>query len=93
MKNYICFNGKKIELTTEQVAEMKKSLGIAEIKLADIPAGETFKIGEYEFVVLEQSGDTTAIILRNLLCERKEFGNNNNYNHSIADKTCCDCRF
>ena len=90
MKNYICFNGKKVELTAEQVAEMKKSLGIAEIKLADIPAGETFKIGEYEFVVLEQSGDTTAIILRNLLYESKEFGESNNYKNSYVDDICDD---
>lgn len=90
MKNYICFNGKKMELTTEQVAKMKKSLGIAEVKLSDIPTGETFKIGEHEFIVLEQSGDTTAIILKNLLHDNKVFGKNNNYMNSYVDDICND---
>ena len=88
MKNYICFNGKKIELTTEQVAKMKKSFGIAEVKLFDIPIGETFKIGEHEFIVLEHSGDTTAVILKELLYEEKEFGINNNYKNSYVDDIC-----
>ena len=88
MKNYICFNGKKIELTTEQVAKMKKSFGIAEVKLSDIPIGETFKIGEHEFVVLEHSGDTTAVIFKELLYEEKEFGKNNNYKNSDVDDIC-----
>lgn len=90
MKNYICFNGKKIELSTNQVAEMKKSLGIAEVRLSDIPKGETFKIGEHEFIVLEQSGDTTAVILKELLHDCKEFGKNNNYMNSYVDDICND---
>ena len=90
MKNYICFNGKKVELTTDQVTQMKKSLGIAEVKLSDIPTGETFKIGEYEFIVLEQSRDTTTVILKNLLYEKKEFGKSNNYKNSYIDDICND---
>ena len=90
MKNYICFNGKKVELTSDQVAQIKKSLGISEVKLSDIPVGETFKIGEHEFIVLEQSGDTTAVILKELLHDNKEFGKNNNYMNSYADDICND---
>ena len=72
MKNYIFLNGNKIELTAEQVTEMAKSLGIEQNKLSDIPVGETFKIGEYEFIVLEHSKETTAVILkfRQVLPER-----------------------
>lgn len=90
MKNYICFNGKKVELTSDQVAQMKKSLGIAEVKLFDILTGETFKIGEYEWIVLEQFGDTTAVILKGLLHDNKEFGKNNNYKNSYVDDICID---
>ena len=88
MKNYICFNGKKIELTSEQVAEMKKSLGISEVKLSDISIGKTFKIGEHEFIVLEHMEEGTAVIRKNLLFESKEFGKNNDYRGSYVDVLC-----
>ncbi len=90
MKNYICFNDEKIELTAEQVAEMKKALGIAEVKLSDIPTGETFKIKEHEFIVLEHSKETTAVILKDLLYENKVFGKTNNYKNSHVDDICND---
>ena len=88
MKNYISLNGKKIELTAEQVAEMQKSLGIGQVKLKDIPVGEPFKIGDYEFVVLEHSKETTAVILKDLLHKDKQFGKNNNFENSNVDKLC-----
>lgn len=88
MKNYISLNGKKIELTPEQVAQMQKSLGIGGVMLKTIPVGEPFRIGEYEFIVLEHSKDTTAVTLKNLLYDSKEFGNNNNYDGSYVDKMC-----
>ena len=88
MKNYISLNGKKIELTAEQVAEMQKSLGIGQVKLKDIPVGEPFKIGDYELVVLEHSKETTAVILKGLLHEEEQFGKTNNFENSNADKLC-----
>lgn len=88
MKNYICINGKKVELTEEQVKEIKASYGLGSVKLADIPVGQTFKIGKHEFVVLEHSGDTTAIILKDLLFESNQFGSNNNFDGSYVDKEC-----
>lgn len=87
MKNYISINDQKIELTDEQVEKIKGSLNMLSVKLADVPVGETFKIGGREFIVLEHSGDTTAVILKNLLPDQK-FGANNNYDGSDADKTC-----
>lgn len=56
--------------------------------MSDIAEGETFKIDKYEFIVLKQSGDTTAVILKDLLCENEEFGKNNDYNNSNVDKIC-----
>ena len=87
MKNYISINDQKIELTDEQVEKIKGSLNMSSVKLADVPVGETFKIGGREFIVLEHSGDTTAVILKNLLPDQK-FGASNNYDGSDADKTC-----
>ena len=88
MKNYICINGKKVELTEEQVKEIKTSCGLQGVKLSDIPVGETFKIGKYEFVVLEHGKDTTAVIYKDLLLQGKEFGSNNNFDGSYVDKEC-----
>ena len=87
MKNYISINDQIIALTDEQVEKLRYSFNMPCVKLADVPVGETFKIGNHEMVVLEHSGDTTAVILKNLLQDQK-FGPNNNYDSSDADKTC-----
>ena len=52
MKNYICLNGKKVELTAEQVAQL---MGKKEKKLREFSPADTFKLGEFEFVVLEHN--------------------------------------
>ena len=88
MKNYINICGQQIELTAEQVEQLKSSFILNKIKLADIAVGECFKIGTHEFVVLEHSGDTTAVVLKNLLEKKKEFGSTNNYSESNVDKIC-----
>lgn len=88
MKNYICLNGQNIELSDAQVAEMQKSLSIGQVKLKDIPVGEPFKIGNYEFVVLEHSKETAAVIMRELLHKEQQFGKNNNFENSYVDEIC-----
>lgn len=88
MNNYFMLNGRKIPLTDEQAEEIKTSLGLKEKQLKDIPVGDTFKAGDYEFIVFEQMGEKTAVILKNLLHENVKFGKNNNYNGSNADNTC-----
>lgn len=88
MKNYICVNGQKIELTEEQVKQICAARDQEKIKLAEIPEGDTFKIGVHEFVVLEHSGDTTAVIRKELLDEDMEFGSNNNFSGSYVAAKC-----
>ena len=88
MKNYICINGKKVELTEEQVNEIKTSYCLQGVKLADILVGETFKLGKHEFVVLEHSKETTAVIIKDLLNGSKQFGGNNNFDGSYLDEEC-----
>ena len=88
MKNYICLNGQYIELSDAQVAEMQKSLGIGQVKLKDIPVGEPFKVGNYEFVVLEHSKETAAVIMKDPLHSEKQFGKNNNFENSNVIKLC-----
>ena len=88
MKNYICINGQHVELTEEQIKQICAAHSQEEIKLADIPEGDTFKIGNHEFVVLEHSTDTTAIIRKELLGEDMEFGSNNNFSGSYVEDRC-----
>ena len=90
MENYLMLNGKQINLTEEQVRNIKQSFGDGNVQLSSLKPGETFKIGEHEFFVLEQSGDTTAIILKGLLHKEEKFGSNNNYDGSDVDKLCID---
>lgn len=77
--NYIMLSGKKIDLTDEQVKEIKRTFSVNQIKLSDIPEGETFKVGDYEFVVLKHLEDKTAVILKELLENSMKFGDTNNF--------------
>ena len=87
MDNYIKINNQVTYLTEEQVKSIQQSFGINQ-KLADVAVGETFKVGEYEFIVLEHSKETTAVILKELLFEEKQFGKSNNYDGSFVDGLC-----
>ena len=62
MKNYICINDVKTELTDKQIGKVKKLLGMKDRRLSEVPKGKTFQIGRFELIILEHSGDTTAVI-------------------------------
>ena len=91
MKDYINISGQQIELTQEQIQKLVDALGIQIQKktLAEFKPGDTVKIGSHEMVVLEQFGQETALILKNLWVEESEFGaENNQYDGSIVDSHC-----
>ena len=62
--NYLMLNDKKIELTAEQVEEIKSSFGFDKTSLRDVNPGETFRVGDLKFVVLEHYEETTSVILK-----------------------------
>ncbi len=71
MKNYVCINGKKTELTAEQM----KLLGIVEEPAVSMREdGKIVKIGEYEFIVLKKNDETVELLLKGTLGENTEFG-------------------
>lgn len=87
--NYINLKNKKHYLTDEQAKAIEKILTENKIELSSIPVGDTFTIGDIEFVVLEQSGDTTAVITKELIKDSLKFADNsNNYNNSIVAGEC-----
>lgn len=73
----------------EKLGNMSKEI-VGGKMLKNIAPGETFKIGEYEFIVLEHSEGNTAVISKDLLFESEEFGENNNYADSNVDRICID---
>ena len=89
MKNYLMYNGNKYEIDEENAKNIiKASTEKGTKKLADISVGDTFKIADMEFVVLENLEGKTAVILKDALHETVQFGNNNNYDGSNVDKLC-----
>lgn len=89
MTNYIVINGQTIELTAEQVEQIKAGLQKKNIRLGDVAAGDVVKIGEHKMVVLEQSGDGTALICKDFI-DTCTFGDSNNYAESNADTACIE---
>ena len=87
MENYICINSQKINLTEEQVAKIKESLGVAAVKLSEIPVGDTVKLGGHEMIVLEHCFSRTALIRKDIL-KKMAFGLDNNFAGSEARKVC-----
>lgn len=88
MENQICLNGQTIDLSASQLAQIKRILAEPGRRLSALAAGETCKIGNHEFVVLEQLGDTAAMIRKDPLAEESKFGDNNNFCGSTIDKMC-----
>lgn len=89
MENYITINGQQIPLTDEQIQQIISAYddGNKQVKLAEIPAGGTFKIEDREFVVLDNCGGVTVSITKDVVKTMK-FGSNNNYDGSKVDTFC-----
>lgn len=90
--NHIEINGVKIELNEVQKKQLAESFAFdcKQKRLADYSKSEVVKIGAHEFIVLEQEGDKTHLLLKGLLSESTEFGANNSYDGSDVDKICND---
>ncbi len=89
-KNYICLNGQKIEIADEKLNEIKKALGVKDcFCIEKNEKGEQIAhVGKYEFLVLERSGDTIALLLKSLYKENVKFGSNNDFRGSNVQKIC-----
>ena len=89
-KNYICLNGQKIEIAEDKLNEIKKALGVKErCYIEKNEKGEQIAhVGKYEFLVLERSGDTVALLLKTLYKENVKFGSNNDFRGSNAQEVC-----
>ncbi len=87
--SYLMHNNKKYEISEETAKELARIFSTnGETTLADVEVGKTFKIEDYEFIVLEHMDGKTAVILKDLLVDSEVFGTNNNYNGSNVDDIC-----
>ena len=83
MKNYVCINGKKTELTAEQM----KILGIVEAPVVSMSEdGKLVKIGEYEFIVLKKNDETVELLLKGTLGGNMKFGDTCDFKTSAVKK-------
>ena len=81
--NYLCINGKKIELTEEQL----KQIGIVKEPIATLSDdGKIAKIGEYEFIVLKNDGNEVQLLLKDTLENRNFDSDCNNFAKSDIRK-------
>ena len=91
MKDYISIGGQHVAQDEEKLSKVMDLLGIQIQRkaLAEYETGEIVKLGKFEMVVLEQFGQETALILKDLFVEESEFAaENNRYDGSIADSHC-----
>ena len=89
VENYIFIDGKKTVLTDSQVEKLKESFYIPDTKLGDVKIGDVAKLAGRKFIVLEQNGEETALILADTVKDDVVFGKtDNNYNGSNVEKIC-----
>lgn len=86
-ENYLCLNGKKIELTKEQLKQIQDSIS-KKTKLSEREVGEIVTIGEHEYIVLEQNEltGTTFLLMKDLLEDKTTFGDSADYKTSNVKK-------
>lgn len=65
-----------LELARKLVEELEKQEKAEKVELATLEPGETFKIGEHDFIVLEQIKEQTAVISKDLMLENIKFDEN-----------------
>lgn len=65
-----------LELAKKLVEELEKQEQSGKAELATLDLGETFKIGEHDFIVLEQMNGQTAVISKDLMLKNVKFDEN-----------------
>lgn len=80
-----------LEMARKLVAKLEAEEKAKKVQLKDLKLGETFMIGEHEFIVLEQifevnggDSDATGVVSKDFMLENAEFGSDTrNYRASV----------
>lgn len=76
-----------IKLVEKALEILKSEEKKEKVILGSLKPGETFMIGEHEFIVLEQNYETTNVISKNLMAENVQFDKNTkDYNKSALKR-------
>lgn len=75
----ITIDGREIEVTEEKAKEMRKILGIKPKTLAEVAVGDTFRIGEFEFIKFADNNGQTTAVMRESIFYSKFDDNTNNF--------------
>ena len=73
---------RELEAARELVRMLEEKEKDRKVELSKLSAGDVFKIGSHDFIVLEHGIDVTAVISKNLMTGNEEFGNSINYKDS-----------
>ena len=80
-------SSKALEMARELVKQFEEAENNNKVQLSALKAGEVFKIGEHDFIVLEQFAGTTSVISKNLMAENVMFDTHTrNYENSSLKK-------
>lgn len=75
--------GKELDAARELVRMLEEKENASKVQLSTLDPGSVFKIGEHDFIVLEQKHGQTMVISNGYMAEDKKFdGDSRDYNKS-----------
>ncbi len=78
---------KALDMARELVRKLEEEEMQPKVQLSTLNPGEVFKIGEHDFIVLEQCGERTAVISKGFMAENVKFDEDSrNYKESNLKK-------
>lgn len=78
---------KALDIARELVKKLEEEEKQSKVQLSTLNPGEIFKIGEYDFIVLEQCEERTAVISKGFMAENVKFDEDSiNYKESNLKK-------
>lgn len=78
---------KALDMARELVKKLEEEEKQSKVQLSTLNPGEIFKIGEYDFIVLEQCEERTAVISKGFIAENVKFDEDSiNYKESNLKK-------
>ena len=78
---------KALDMARELVKKLEEEEMQPKVHLSTLNPGEVFKIGEYDFIVLEQCGERAAVISKGFMAENVKFDEDSrNYKESNLKK-------
>lgn len=67
---------KALDMARELVKQLEEAEKSNKVQLSELNPGDTFKVGEHDFIVLEQENGTTKVISKDFMAEDIVFDNN-----------------